>query len=343
MSNATPVVNHSNNLDGIGEAEAAQSAAFLAALGEHAEELPQEETEEVEEEVIEEEAEEEESEEEEVSEESDEETEEEEAEESEEETPESEVFLVKVNGEEVEVSEDELLGGYQRQQDYTRKTQELATERARTQEFMKTLEAERDKYVTALDQLIDEESKSLKKYDEIDWNKLRAEDQNQFLMLQFEMNEQRGALQSKIDNRKQALEQSNAEKAVREKDYLDAQQRRAEEIVEGWNGENHSDVVKGLREQTEALGFNDEDQELLKHAMVIKLLQKAKAFDDFKASQSKVVEKKIKRKVPKVVKSGKASTGKGKVKSEKDFHRSMEQLRKTGNIKDSVSAFEAFL
>lgn len=38
-------------------------------------------------------------------------------------------YIAKVDGKEVEVTLDELLNGYQRQSDYTRKTQELATER----------------------------------------------------------------------------------------------------------------------------------------------------------------------------------------------------------------------
>ena len=45
--------------------------------------------------------------------------------ESEEDT-EPQVFAVKVNGEELEVTEDELVKGYSRNRDYTRKTQELA-------------------------------------------------------------------------------------------------------------------------------------------------------------------------------------------------------------------------
>jgi hypothetical protein len=43
--------------------------------------------------------------------------------------PKDEKFKVKVDGEELEVSLDELLAGYQRQSDYTRKTQALAKER----------------------------------------------------------------------------------------------------------------------------------------------------------------------------------------------------------------------
>jgi hypothetical protein len=42
---------------------------------------------------------------------------------------ETRTYRVKVNGEEIEVTEDELLNGYSRQQDYTRKSQELAERR----------------------------------------------------------------------------------------------------------------------------------------------------------------------------------------------------------------------
>lgn len=354
-TNATPVIGHGpNNLDeGLDLSAASQHDVFQSManemLGIEEEEVEQEVESEEEEAEIEEELDEDESEEEEVSEEDDEdeeseeESDEEEADESEDETTDSEVFLVKVDGEEIEVTGDELVQGYQRQQDYTRKTQEVAEERKRLQEHYAELEAERTKYVTALDQLIQEESKELDKYNEVDWNKLKQEDPNQFLILQYELNEARTALQSKMEARKQAIEQSTSEKGLKEADYLAAQEKRAAEIVEGWRGPEHDKLVQGLQEQTQKLGFEDSDKDLLKHAIVIKLLQKAKEYDDYKSSQTKVVEKKLKRKVPKVVKSGKSATGKTQDKFQKKYQESMARLRKTGNIKDSVDAFAAFL
>ena len=44
------------------------------------------------------------------------------------------LHTVKVDGEDRQVSQSELLNGYQRQADYTRKTQELAVERERLQQ-----------------------------------------------------------------------------------------------------------------------------------------------------------------------------------------------------------------
>ena len=50
------------------------------------------------------------------------------------EEPAGESYTVKVDGEESEVTLEELQDGYQRQADYTRKTQELADERKRLQQ-----------------------------------------------------------------------------------------------------------------------------------------------------------------------------------------------------------------
>ena len=47
------------------------------------------------------------------------------------EVPEEPVYVVKIDGEEQKVSLEELQNGYQRQADYTRKTQEIAAERER--------------------------------------------------------------------------------------------------------------------------------------------------------------------------------------------------------------------
>jgi len=60
-----------------------------------------------------------------------------------EEEEEQPVYRVTVDGEEIEVTQDELINGYSRQQDYTRKTQELANQRKTIEEQSKEL-AQRD-------------------------------------------------------------------------------------------------------------------------------------------------------------------------------------------------------
>ena len=65
----------------------------------------------------------------------------------------AETYVVKVDGEEQQVSLSELRDGYQRQADYTRKTQELASERQRLQQaesIAKALEADPSGTISAL-------------------------------------------------------------------------------------------------------------------------------------------------------------------------------------------------
>lgn len=60
---------------------------------------------------------------------------EQEEEEPQQETQEEPKYKVKVDGQEVEVTQEELLRGYMRQSDYTRKTQQLANQRQQIEQF----------------------------------------------------------------------------------------------------------------------------------------------------------------------------------------------------------------
>jgi len=69
------------------------------------------------------------------------------------EEPSGETYAVKVDGVDQEVSLNELRDGYQRQSDYTRKTQELASERKRLQQaeaIVQSLESDPDGTIKAL-------------------------------------------------------------------------------------------------------------------------------------------------------------------------------------------------
>ena len=69
------------------------------------------------------------------------------------EEPSGETYAVKVDGVDQEVSLEELRDGYQRQSDYTRKTQELASERRRLQQaeaIVQSLESDPDGTIKAL-------------------------------------------------------------------------------------------------------------------------------------------------------------------------------------------------
>ena len=156
----------------------------------------EESTEETQDESLEEESEEE-------SEESDEEDDEEEAEESDEEEEEELLYAVKVDGEEQEVSLDELLKGYSRQSDYTRKTQDLSTERREMESLqekynseMAQIQAERQQYTEYLNQIVESSMGGLDKYANLDWEAMKCADPIEYVTKREEFREAQEKIQA---------------------------------------------------------------------------------------------------------------------------------------------------
>ena len=106
--------------------------------------------------------------------ESEEEGESDEDEEQDEESEQPQTVKVKVDGEEVEVTLDELKSGYSRTKDYTRKTQELAEQRKAFEAEATAIREERQVYGQLLNQLHQQIQAS--QGQEPDWEYLRQTD-----------------------------------------------------------------------------------------------------------------------------------------------------------------------
>ena len=108
---------------------------------------------------------------------------EEESEGTDEEADEDPLYAVTINGEEHEVTFDELLRGYSRQSDYTRKTQELSNDRKQMESLQQqynsevaNIQAERQQYMESLNQIIANSSAGLDKFSNVDWLSLKDTD-----------------------------------------------------------------------------------------------------------------------------------------------------------------------
>ena len=319
--------------------EAASSDAFAFALGE---EISTPEVEEVEvEEELEEEGEVEELEESE----GDEPEEEEEGEVGEDEGDEPEVenlYTIQLDGEEYEVSEDELLSGYKRTEDYKRDTKALDEQRQELETQIAETAKHRAAYTSFLEEELTKESDKLKEFNDIDWQKLRAEDANTFLLKQYEMNEVRQTIADKKAKFEKAQDEAGSITSTSSAKILEREQTRVKELVEGWGGDKHDELIATLQTQATAEGFTDIDNDLLKHAQVIKLLSKAAKFDALQVKKEGVLRKKVSRDVPKVIKSGnkqKIADGQRATAHKKQLNK----LKQTGSLEDSVSLFEQFL
>ena len=279
-------------------------------------------------------------------EESDEEESEEESEEDEvEEEP--DVYAVKVDGEELEVSLDELISGYSRHSDYTRKTQELSSERGeiaelkqRWSEEISQSQAERQQYIEALGQFVQQSMVGLEQYTNTDWETLREEDPIAFVTKKDEFRD----AQERV---RQAQAQQGIERQKQEQEFtkvkhlaLQEEHKRLIEAVPEWNDpEKRGTLAKELSSYALSQGFKKEElQELIDHRSLI-VLMKAQKYDALQKSDVK--SKKLKNK-PKVIRSGKGTNKKSDTAKAKRIA-SMKRLQGTGHLDDASALLEDFI
>ena len=273
-----------------------------------------------------------------------EEDEEEESEESDDEVEEEpDVYSVTVNGEEQEVTFDELLKGYSRQSDYTRKTQELSDNRrefqsmqqAMAQEYQQ-IQAERQQYVDALQNVIDGSVMGLDQLANVDWNKLREEDPVAFITKKEEFRESQDRLRDYQSQQQEVMNQQYAEHQESMKQSLVQEHQKMASIVPDWGvPEKQKKMASSLKEYAISNGYTAEEvSSLADHRSLIMLL-KAQKYDNLQKADVK--SKKLKNK-PKVVRSG---TGSGKKDSDKSKRAAkMKRLRSSGNVDDAASILE---
>lgn len=270
-------------------------------------------------------------------------------EEDEEEASESEAedsedfYVVEIGDEQFEVTESELLSGYQRQKDYTRKTQEVSDERKELDALKEQLSTERDGYITQMEQVAKTESDAVKaRYAGIDWAQLRKDDPTQYMLLREDLQADEAKVESALNKRKLAVEARASELDKQQTQRTESELKRVEEFIPDFN----DDARSKLNAQVEAEGFTDADKALLNNAQVIKLLDKARKYDELQERRDTVVKKKVAKKVPKLIKPGNGTATSQQVTKEAKAKRkaSLRRLQNnTSSRQDSVDVFSQFL
>ena len=282
--------------------------------------------------------------------------EEEESEEEEEESEESdeeedsgeELYAVKVDGEDVEVTLEELTRGYSRQSDYTKKTQEIAEYRknyeiatkAAIDEVTQTQQS-RQQYVDALANMVQMEYAQLQSYDNINWDELKETDQDAYLVKRDEYREAQGRIKEQQEAIYYEQQQQEEESAKQMQTLRREEFGKLATIIPQWsNAEFRNKVGSELNKFALSKGFSPEELSQLYDHRSILLLMEAKAFEDSQKGKKTIKAKKLKNK-PKVVRSGKGSSKKSDSRIKRT--KSMKRLQETGHVNDAIGLFEDFV
>jgi hypothetical protein len=282
-----------------------------------------------------------------LEEESEEESEEEEAEESdEEEEEEPDLFAVKVDGEEIEVTFDELLKGYSRQSDYTKKTQELSQGRKEIEEAKSTydsaltqMQQERQHYVTQLNQILQNSSNNLQEYDKIDWNTLKEDDPIEYVKLREDYRDGKEKMQALNQQRQMAMQQQQAEAQKMQQEAVQVERVKMVEALPEWGDpDKQKELATNVKSYALTQGFLEEElNSLVDHRSVLVLMKAAK----YDALQNADVKSKKLKNKPKVVRSGKGASSSRNAKSKRNDQ--MKRLQRTGRADDASVLLEDFI
>ncbi len=271
-----------------------------------------------------------------------------EEEETEEEVDTPDVYTVKINGEDHEVTEDELIKGYSRQADYTKKTQELSQYRQQLDQAAQFYQTEvaatqeaRQQYISSLAQGVQLSLSSLQEFENIDWERLKAEDKEEYLTKRDDFREAQNKVQQLQQTHAQESERQQAEQQQQFQNWAQTEHQKLVSILPDWGDPVKQKAIAGeLREFAFSKGFAEEElAQLFDHRSILILMQ-AKAWEDDQKKVKTVKSKKIKNK-PKVTRSGK-----GVQKSDSDKSKrtaKMKRLQETGHYRDAVGLLEDFI
>lgn len=262
----------------------------------------------------------------------------EEAEGDEEELPKPKGFKVKVAGQEIEVTEDELKSGYSRTADYTRKTQDLADARKAFEEKEVTaVRAERQQYAQRLAD-VDAALKEMAPT-EPDWAALQRSlppDQFTAQLLEFQQTQKAREAIAAEQVKVRQLQLDDATTVMRK--YVEEQTAKLPELIPSWKDPAVSKSERlALREFGRAQGFSDAELNAVTDARVVALLHQAYSFDKAAKAKPKVQEK-IAAALRTSTPGALTAPRKGQAKRE-----AMSRLAKSGRVEDAAAAIEHLL
>lgn len=248
-------------------------------------------------------------------------------------------YRVKVGKEEVEVPLDELLKGYSRTSDYTKKTQELAeTRKAVEAERAKIQEASRlrDQYaerLTVIEQMLNQTEKAedlsaLKEVDPIGYAVKVAE--------QAEREKQLAAVRAE---RQRLTQQQQAEQQERLQAHLASEAAKLREAIPEMSDEIKGDVVKReIRDFAKSIGFSDQELAAVYDSRAVLTLYKAMQYDKLVKGKPGATKKVAQ--APKMLKAG---TSMPEARETQESKKLRQQLKRTGKSADAAKLFERFL
>jgi len=248
-------------------------------------------------------------------------------------------YRVKVDNEEMEVTLDELLKGYSRTSDYTKKTQTLAEQR-------KAVEAERSRIEEAA-RIRDQYSQRLAVVEQMltaqpeeNLAELKEVDPIQYAVKVAERAERDKQLAVIRQERQAIAARQQADQQERLRTHLSSEAEKLKSAIPEMADEAKGEVIrKEIKDFAKSIGFSDQElAQVYDHRAVLTLYE---AMQWRKLQQGKPQSTKKVTEAPKMLKPG--TTGKQTTAEQDAIKKMRAKLAKTGDKRDAARLFEKFI
>lgn len=253
-----------------------------------------------------------------------------------------ELYKVTVDGQEQEVTLDELMKGYSRQSDYTRKTEKLSQDRKSVEQLKneytrqnEEAKIKRDQYEKQINVL----SEQLKQSEpsKVDLDRLYEDDPAEYVRVKAEQ-DRRKELLEKANREQERIQAEKLEEQTKQYNAYLNQQRKllAEKLPIYADKEKGAEFTKNLINFAKEIGYSDQEISMLVDHRSVIMLANAYRYDKLKKANLK--NKKV-TKVSKVV-----SSSSSKIQDDSDIAKRMKSkkatLKRSGKVNDAVSVLQ---
>ena len=259
--------------------------------------------------------------------------------EPEDDTQPTKTFKVKIGNEEVEVSEEELLSGYSRTADYTKKTQSLAETRKAVEAERSVIEEAKQLRQTYAERLQAIEQILTRENGEENLQELKDTDPIGYAIKVADRTEKEKQLMAVRAEQQRIAQQQQADQQQAIQTHIAQAQVQLKKMIPDFADEVKAEVLKkDIRSYAKSVGWTDEDISQIYDPRAVKSLYDGMMYQKLVANKG-AATKKVQN-APKVLKSG---TSTPRDSDQEAMKKQFQQLRKTGKKADAAKLFEKFI
>lgn len=263
------------------------------------------------------------------------ETEEEEPEEAEQEP--DKYYRVKLDGQDYEVTLDEALAGYQRQQDYTKKTQAIAEDKKQALAEQEAAKNERLQYQQRLEQVLQQQESSQPQ--EPDWDSLYEADPLEWMKQKENFRSQKERNLELHQEQYRMRQQQEYEQQEQMKTHLSQQHQALIDAIPEWQDQKVMQQEKAqIRDYALTIGYNSEEISQVYDARAVQALRHGMIASGL-SGKGKV---KLKPVAP-AIRALTPGSAPEQPRKQTSVHKAKIRLAKTGKMSDAAEIFKQLL